>query len=121
MESEKAIAKNLAEKFYFIQVNDFCDIFAVLFLVLIFSSNGKNMFTELPPSQMKLFWISSAFEAGLEVFTGLLLPYLICRFTRYKNFNPIARGLEVIQKHQLVYSIAVANLFPFALFIMNDV
>lgn len=78
----------MSEKFFFMQLNDFCDIAAVWSLVYVLYKyvGGDNAFAQVPPEVIRHFLFASFYEMILEVFISFFFPVLIRGCTKYKGF-----------------------------------
>jgi hypothetical protein len=75
-------------KFFFIQINDLCDLATVLALIFVLRALNVGFFGTLTDGAFQTFALMSAAETALELIYTALLPWTVRRFTRYKHFLP---------------------------------
>ena len=84
----------LSCKFFFIQLNDICDLATVLALIFVLRALKVGFFGDITDEAFQTFAAMSAVETGLELTYTLFLPIVIRRFTKYKLFYPSIGGRD---------------------------
>ena len=85
-------------KFFFIQINDICDITTVLALIFLMRKANIGFFATLSDIQFTTYALQSTLECVLELIYTLLMPFMVRRFTVYSNFYPSLAGKDVFFK-----------------------
>mmetsp|Transcript_41284 Transcript_41284/g.39756 ORF Transcript_41284/g.39756 Transcript_41284/m.39756 type:complete len:118 (+) Transcript_41284:730-1083(+) len=86
--------KSLAHsyKFFFIQINDLCDLISVLGLIYLMKQFNIGFVADLTDDKVKKYVAQSSIECVLELIYTILVPFLVRKFTIYKFFYPSVAG-----------------------------
>lgn len=85
-------------KYFFIQLNDLCDLASVLGLLSILKYSKIGFFESLPETAFFNYAGMCAVETGLEIVYTVATPPLIRRFTKFKYFYPTIGGKDLLYK-----------------------
>ena len=87
-----------SSKFFFIQINDICDLSTVLGLIFILKYSQIAFFAGLTDKAFIQYASLSGVETALELVYTLITPMIIRRFTKYKYFYPSVGGKDMFFK-----------------------
>eukprot|EP00347_Sterkiella_histriomuscorum_P006860 403351157 len=99
-------------KFYFLQLNDLCDLTTVLGLIFVLRKLGYGFFGSLTDDQFQTYALLSMVETVLEITYTVVTPLIIRNLSKYQHFYPSIAGNDQLKKQFLSFTSFIIFMFP---------